>query len=128
MVVNRCNFHEEVVRMLTIDNWSPERSFSLLKKLRISPVSHRRRFQTEHGAQRQRSMTKLPLRHWHEPVGGEKLIPTARPGLLHSIQKKLAMKHEIPVSLVEHEHFARSRAGFHVCTGDRMFGYCLNQW
>ena len=67
-VVQAGEFHEQVVRMLPVDNRLAIGRLTLLKQLWIKPSSNRRRFQAEHGAQRHFVGAKAALRHGHHPV------------------------------------------------------------
>src|SRR4051812_1168032 len=56
VVVHGRNFHEEVVRMLSIYDWLGKCRLSLLEEQRILPLRNRRRLKAEHRAQ-----SKAPL-------------------------------------------------------------------
>src|SRR5581483_2746528 len=97
-VVQGGELHNEIVRMLTVDNGPAKSSFSLLKQFRIVPAGHGCRFKAQHGADGKRSWTQLALCHWHKPVGREDLVRTTRAALLQCIQKSFAVEHKHPVA------------------------------
>src|SRR5579862_6262754 len=86
-IIEKREFHEKVVRMLTVHDGLTERSFAELEKLRILPVRNRGRLQAEHPARSQSSWTPGALRHGHQPACSKNLIRAARAGLLLRIKE-----------------------------------------
>src|ERR1700722_17612018 len=65
-IVERAQFHDEVMWMLAVVDWLAKRGFSLLKKQWIESLGHRGWFQADHGAQSQLTTADLALRHGHK--------------------------------------------------------------
>jgi hypothetical protein len=107
-VIQRGQFHEEVVGMLAIDDGTAESGLALLKQQRIEALGRRGRLQAEHCADRQLTGAYLSLRHGHEPVGGKEFVSAARSALLDTIQEDCAVEHEHPVALRPHDHLTGS--------------------
>src|SRR5207248_4674534 len=106
--------------MLAIHDGLAKCRFALLKQFRITPFCHRGRLKTQHGAQGQRTASKLPLRHRHDPVGGKKLVATTRTALLLLIEKSYSMQHEHPIAAHGHKHGSWSRIRLSVRAGTGM--------
>ena len=49
-VVKSSQLHNEIVRVLAIDDWFAKRSFSLLKQFWVEPPDHRAWFKAQHCA------------------------------------------------------------------------------
>src|SRR6185312_9277913 len=81
-VVERGQFHEEIVRVLAVINRLAESRFTLLEQKWIETLGHGCRFQAEHSAECKLAVANLALRHGHEPVGGKNLVVAARAALL----------------------------------------------
>src|SRR5580704_1517213 len=76
-VIKKREFHEKVVRMLSVHDGFTECSFAELKKLRILPARNRGRLQAEHPARSQSSWTQAALRHRHQPTRSKNFIRAA---------------------------------------------------
>src|SRR5262245_23328654 len=74
--------HEQLVRMLTVDDREAEGGFAGLKKQRVPSLSHRRRLQTEHRTKPDPIPADLPRQHGHEPVCRKEFVPASGPCLL----------------------------------------------
>src|SRR5215472_3723361 len=118
-VVDRCYLHEEVMRVLAINDGSAERRFTLLKQLRVETVAYGCRLQAEHGPQCQLSRPKRALDHGHKPVCGEDLVLAARACLSRRVEEDFIVEHEHPVAPGEHDH--RLRDGIRLRAGPRGF-------
>src|SRR5450432_360283 len=94
VIVERGNLHKEIMWMLAIIDRLAKRGFALLKEFRIEPLRHGCRIKAHHGAQGDLAASYLPLRHGHEPTGGEELVVPSRTGLLLIVQKDGAMEHQ----------------------------------
>src|SRR6516165_10468203 len=66
-VVESGQFHQELVRVLAIDDWIAIGRLALLKEQRILPLSNGCGFEAEHSTQGEIPGTKPALRHGHEP-------------------------------------------------------------
>src|SRR5215831_13318199 len=76
--VDASQFHEEVVRMLTIDKRIDTiRCLARLKQERIAALAHER-IEREHRAQSQRPGPKILLTHGHEHTLAERLVSATR--------------------------------------------------
>src|SRR5277367_7158508 len=73
-VVERGQFHNEIMWVLAIDDWITVCGFSLLEEQRVAAVGDRRWLKTEHRAQCQIAGAKPALHHGHEPVGREEFV------------------------------------------------------
>src|SRR6202035_3141925 len=62
-IIKKREFHEKVVRMLSVHDGFAECSFAELKKFRVLPARNCCRLQAEHPARSQRSWTQRALRH-----------------------------------------------------------------
>src|SRR4051794_21158157 len=82
VVIERGEFHDEVMRMLPINDRLSECSLALLKQQWILTTTHGRRLQARHEAKRQCARTELALRHGHKPICREDLVSATRPALL----------------------------------------------
>ena len=117
VIVERGQFHEEVMRMLSVNNWAAVSRLSLLEQLRVAAARDRRRLQAQHGSPGQSSFAERSLRHWHEPIRGKEFVRATRACLLKFIHENLAVKHQHPLALVMHDHF--ERRGVRLCIGSR---------
>src|SRR6266496_3530486 len=97
-VVESGEFHDEIVRVLTVHDGPSKSSFSLLKQFWIVSAGHSCRFKAQHGADSEGSWTQLTLCHWHKPVAREDLVRTTRGALLQRIQESFAVEHEHPTA------------------------------
>src|ERR1700744_2525691 len=82
MIVERSDLHEEIVRVLPVNDWFTESGLALLKEFRVETPADCRRLKAEHGAQSELAGAICTLRHRHKPVHGEKFVGAARTGLL----------------------------------------------
>src|SRR5689334_19748182 len=82
IVVHSSEFHEEIVRVLSVDDRLTECRLSLLEEQRILTLRNRRRLKTEHGTEGDCPLPYVALRHRHDPVWGEELVAAACTGLL----------------------------------------------
>ena len=76
-VVEGGDLHEEVVRVLAVDDGLAEGGFALLEELGVLAVGDGCGFEREHGAQSELAGAELSHGHGHEPVGGEELVAAA---------------------------------------------------
>ena len=62
-----------------------------------------------------RSRVPPECQSWFQPSGGMSAgdFPTARPALLQSIEKCLAMKHQHPLAFIKHDLVVRPGIGLH---------------
>ena len=104
VVVQRGEFHEEIVGVLAVHDGTAEGGFALLEKFRVAAVRNRGRLETEHGPEGQSAIAEFSLCHRHPPVGGEKFIEASRPALLNVNQEGFAMEHQSPIAFGGHEH------------------------
>src|ERR1700722_6880077 len=75
--------HDEIVRMLPVDDGLPVGSFSSLEEQRIAAISDGGRLQAQHQIHLERAvLASAMFRRSHEPIGGIELVASARPGLL----------------------------------------------
>ena len=91
--------HEEVVRMLAIDQVCPAVGcLAGLEQERI-PALALRRIERHHGAQPERARADGSVAHHHRHAFGEGLVVAARPGLLVVNDIDKAVRHDGPVAL-----------------------------
>src|SRR5687767_11539131 len=76
--VRRRELHEEIVRVLGIDNWTALVGFTGLKQERRAARRKGKRLKTEHTAQLERTGADLAKCHRHEPVCRFKLCNSSR--------------------------------------------------
>ena len=88
--------HQEVVRMLTIDERDETVRLSGLKQLAIAARAGRRAIEARHAGQRQPARAGLAARHSHEPVGRDELVAAPRPGLMAERSEEHAVVHQHP--------------------------------
>ena len=74
-IVERAELHEEVVRVLAVDDGLAEGGLALLEELRVLAVGDGSGFEREHRPQRELTGADLAHRHGHDPVGGKNLSP-----------------------------------------------------
>lgn len=103
-IVERGDLHEEIVRVLAVDDGAAVGGFSLLEEQRVFAAGDGGGLKAEHGAQSELAGAKRALRHGHEPVGGEELVASARAGLLRVNDEGVGVEHEHPVAAHGHEH------------------------
>ena len=94
--------HEEIVRMLPVDELLAERGLAGLKQLRILAARDGRRLEAEHGPQQQMPSAERPLRGDHHPVGGELFLAAARTGGAQIVERREAVQHQMPRAFHEH--------------------------
>src|SRR5690242_10471959 len=73
--------HDEIVRMLRIDQRLAECCLAGLEKLRIAPLRNSGRIETEHELEHERAVPQLMASGEHAPTLREELVGTARTGL-----------------------------------------------
>ena len=109
--VRRRELHEEVVRMLAIDQ--RRRAVGRLAGLseqRIAALAHRR-IERDHSAQAERSGTERAIRHQHRHALGEDFLAAPRPGLAVVDGVDEALRHQLPVAAREVQAIHRCRIG-----------------
>src|ERR1700722_3067182 len=116
-IIKKREFHEKVVRMLSVHDGFTVRSFTELKKFRILPARNRRRLPAEHPPRSESSWTPSALRHRHQPARSKNLIRAARAGLLLGIKESPAMEHDSPRAFLRHEHVVGCCIGFGAGSG-----------
>src|SRR6476661_3006128 len=84
-IVERGQFHDEVMRMLAVIDRLAERRFTLLEQKRVEALRHGCRLQTEHGPKCEFAPANLSLCHGHEPVGGKNFVITPWAALLQRV-------------------------------------------
>src|SRR5437764_7162729 len=105
VVINGGQFHEEIVWVLGINNRLAISGLALLKEFWIASIRNSYRFETQHASQREHTVAYGSLRHRHKPIGGEKLVPAARPGLLQFVDECFSVEHQHPATTLMDEHF-----------------------
>ena len=88
--------HEEVVRMLPIDQRLAVERLADLEDLTIATFADGRRIQAEHGIQTKWLMSMRVRRHAHTPVGCHELVAPARASLVVEQAVHDAVLHELP--------------------------------
>src|SRR6266545_5502925 len=73
-VVENCQFHDEVMRVLAIHDGHAKRGFTLLEQFWIEAIRDCAWLEAEHGAYGKFAGSELALRHRHHPVCGEYLV------------------------------------------------------
>ena len=99
VAVRRRQLHEQVVRMLPVDQWRlPVGRLAGLQEERIAAFSECR-IGGDHGAQAQRSgAAHLPVAHHHQHAGHERLGVASRAALVVVDQVDEAVRHGVPVA------------------------------
>ena len=92
----RRELHEEIVRMLAIDQRLAVERFARLKKLAIAVSADRGGIEAQHSGKHQLTSCGLPLRHTHPPVGGRKLAATPIATLAIEFGKHDGVLHDLP--------------------------------
>ena len=103
--------HEEIVRMLAVDDRLAERGLAGLKELGILPVADRGRLEAEHRAELNRAAPCRALGGEHPPVRGEVLVVSARTGLAERVECGVGVRHQMPRARVSHQHLHRRGRG-----------------
>ena len=111
MRVLRGQLHEEIVRMLRVDDRTAADRLAGLEQLRIL-LADRERLEAEHRPQHQMTAAERPVGHAHDPVRGEELVVAARAGLHDLIDEREAVQHQHPVAVLRHRHVHRRGGGF----------------
>src|ERR1043166_136617 len=70
-IVAACKLHEQLVRMLSINNRQSIRGFARLKELRIPAVRDCSRLQAEHSTKGYRVAAEITGKHRHQPIDRE---------------------------------------------------------
>src|SRR5215213_1092151 len=109
--VVRAQFHEEIVRMLAIDQRFALVRLTCLEEQGRAAGWKRKWLSAEHAAQLEGSRTRAPYRRRHEPVCRFKLRHASWPTLAIDARYEVVMKHQQPLAglLVQHRHRARIR-------------------
>ena len=94
-------FHEEVVRMLAVDERLAIQRLSGLQQQRIAGLADRRRICREHASQPESAGAERALSHEHDHCWTEELAVTSWAALLVVDNVGEAMEHEHPVLLHE---------------------------
>ena len=140
-VVEGGDLHEEVVRMLAVDDRLAEGGLALLEEQWILAAGDGGGFEGEHRAEGKLARTKLPHRHGHDPVGGEEFVPAASrfrlaSRSLHLILASMllyvgdegrAVQHQHPAGAVRHDHVHRSRCRLDARAGREMVQLRVDQ-
>ena len=103
--------HEEIMRMLPIDQRLPMRGLAGLEQLGIAALPEEERLQAQHRAKHQVSGPELALGDAHEPVRGEELVAAAVAGLHDLASEQRGVVHQHPAAVVEHRHVHRRGCG-----------------
>jgi hypothetical protein len=91
---HRGELHQEVMRMLAIDDRPPLPRLADLKQVAVPPLGDR--FEAEHAGQRQSAGTRLPAQHAHPPVLAGDLGLAERAALVVERDENDAVLHEVP--------------------------------
>jgi hypothetical protein len=98
------HLHEEVVRMLVIDDRLSLEDLAGLEQLAGARASHRRRIEAGHPRQRKRPARGVAVRHQHPPVRRDELRAAARSALIVEHGPHDAVVHELPSLARGHVH------------------------
>jgi hypothetical protein len=126
-IVERRDFHEEIVGMLSVCNWSAIRRLALLEKQRIAPLRDGGGFQAQHDPSGKYARAKFSLCHGHEPIRREEFVSPSRAGLLLIQNENVGMKHERPGAPHGHEHRRRGGNGLGARAGGCVTGNRLQE-
>ena len=96
--------HEQVVRMLSVDQRMSVDRLAGLQDLAVAILSDRRRVETEHARQRQTSAGHLATRHAHPPVRHDELVAAARASLVIEFSEHDPVLHQLPAVVHIHLH------------------------
>src|SRR5205814_7902800 len=88
--------HDQVVRMLGVDDRFSESGLARLEQQWIAPVPDRQRVKARHHLKHEASLAYDVFRRAHEPVRRIKLIVATRSRLLRIDYICLAHEHEVP--------------------------------
>ncbi len=101
---NGRELHEEIVRVLPIDQRSAVDRFADLKDLAITSFPHRRGVEAEHRVERELRRPNLPRQHAHPPVRHREAVATARASLAIEHRGHDPFLHELPPGTHVHLH------------------------
>ena len=94
---SRRQFHEQIVRMLPVDQRLAVRRLAGGEQVGIAAAVHRR-FEAEHGFQLYPAPACFPCRHQHGHRGRIGLVVAARAGMVGVLRGNAAMSHQHPVA------------------------------
>jgi len=140
-VVEGGQLHEEVVRVLAIDDGFAECGLALLEEFGVIAAADGGGFEGEHGAKGELAVfpvwAEVVRGHGHDPVGGEQFVSAAcwaggiGGGVLLCVgDEGDAVKHERPATKLAHQHEGWCRCGFDAGTGGEVceFGVDEGGW
>ena len=90
--------HEQIVRMLIVDERLSLERFADLKQLAIPFLADGQRVQAEHGVDREIGRSHLSLEHTHPPVRHPHLVASARPTLMVEQSVHNGVLHHVPAA------------------------------
>ena len=91
-------FHEEIVRVLAVDDGDAVGGFAGGEEQRVALAGNGGGFGAEHGAEGEGAGSGAVRRGEHDPVGGEDLVAAARAGLIGVHAEELAAGGERPAT------------------------------
>ncbi len=100
------HLHEQIVRMLPIDEGNAVQLFARLKEFAVPGLSFGRRVEAQHGHEPELLPANRPAGHAHPPIRRRGLPPTSRAALTIEQQIDLSVLQELPAGarLARHAH------------------------
>src|SRR5439155_19341683 len=80
--ISPCNFSQELMRVLPIDNRQTVRGFTGLKQLRIASMRDRQWLQAQHGSRGNGMPAEFSCQRRHQRIARVELVVSTRAGLL----------------------------------------------
>src|SRR5205085_9045032 len=90
------DLHEEIVRVLTIDQRTSVDDFARLEYLPITRLADSGGIEAQHRVEREPGRTGLPARHAHPPVRHLELVAASRAALMIEQPEDDPILHELP--------------------------------
>ena len=113
---HRGELHEQIMRMLPVDQRPPIQRLARLKDLPVSVLANRRWIEAQHARECQLAMGRLSTGHPHPPVRNHDLGAPARASLMIEFGEHDPVLHELPAVVHGHRHLhvivlSRARPG-----------------
>src|SRR5260221_2549095 len=94
--------HEQIVGMLSIDQWASIERLAGLKHLTVPLLPNGRRIQTQHACERELTARRVSSGHAHPPVRRDELVTAARASLVIEFGEDETVLHELPAVVRGH--------------------------
>ena len=101
---HRRELHEQVVRMLPVDERPAVQRFAGLEEFPVAVLADGGRIETEHAGDGEVAVGRLPAGHPHPPIGRDDFVAAARTALVVEFREQHAVLHERPARARAHVH------------------------